>query len=112
MSAEQIELLALASYEALANAAAHAYPDGHGVLDVHAVYRPGPAQVEVLVTDYGSWRTPSSEQDELGGRGLVLIESLAEHAKITTGVSGTSVHMSWSLHAEPRSSELASSEPE
>ncbi|GAB3298010.1 ATP-binding protein [Parasphingorhabdus pacifica] len=97
MSAEQIELVVLASYEALANATAHAYPHGGGVLEVHAVYRPISSRAEVVVTDYGRWQEPPVERRDLGGRGLVLIESLAEHAEVTTTTSGTSVRMSWTV---------------
>ncbi len=102
MSPEQIEVLALTSYEALANAAAHAYPDQSvGVLDMHAIYWPASAQVEVTVIDYGRWQPPAAERGDLGGRGLVLIESLAEHAEVSTGPTGTSVRMSWTLPRQP-----------
>lgn len=100
MAAEQIEALTLAGYEALANAAAHAYPDSGGVLDMHATYRPDSAQVEVTVSDHGNWRFPTAEHEELGGRGLVLIRSLAEHAEVTAGALGTTVRMTWTLTSQ------------
>ena len=100
MSAEQIELVALASYEALANAAAHAYPHGDGVLEMHAVYRPASSRAEVVVSDYGRWQEPPVERRDLGGRGLLLIESLAEHAEVTTTTAGTSVRMSWTVRTD------------
>ncbi|MDR7300609.1 ATP-binding protein [Haloactinomyces albus] len=97
MAVEQVEVVALAGYEALANVAAHAYPDGGGVLDMHAVYRPDTAQVEVTVSDHGSWRRPPAERADMGGRGLVLIRSLAEQAEVTAGTSGTTVRMAWTV---------------
>lgn len=100
MSAEQVEAVALASYEALANATAHAYSDGAGVLDVHATYRPERAQVQVTVADSGRWRPPPAERGGLGGRGLVLIRSLAEHAEVTTDAAGTTVRMYWTVHPD------------
>lgn len=98
MSAEQVEVLALASYEALANATAHAYSDGAGVLKVHATYLPEQAQAQVTVTDSGHWRPPPTERGELSGRGLVLIRNLAEQAEVSTDTSGTTVWMSWTVH--------------
>jgi serine/threonine-protein kinase RsbW len=101
LSAERVEALALAAYEALANAAAHAYSDG-GALDLHATYRPEPGEVEVTVRDHGRWRPPPTERGGLGGRGLVLIRSLADHVDIATDASGTTVRMRWSLEVARR----------
>ncbi|MHA6801383.1 ATP-binding protein [Bounagaea algeriensis] len=98
MSAEQIELVALASYEALTNATVHAYSGAGGVLDVHARYLPERAQAQVTVTDSGRWRPEPPERGEQGGRGLVLIRNLAEHAEVTTDASGTAVRMRWTVH--------------
>ncbi|WP_433869213.1 ATP-binding protein [Saccharopolyspora sp. CA-218241] len=53
LNAEQVERLVLVSYEALANVAAHAYPDSTGTLDLQARFRPGASAVEVWVTDHG-----------------------------------------------------------
>lgn len=107
LSADQRELAALATYEALANAATHAYSDGEsGVLDVHAIYRPTSGHAEVVVTDYGHWQEPGRE--DLGGRGLVLISSLAEHAEVTVTAGGTTVRMSWTVAEDVERSQPAS----
>lgn len=107
MSAEQVEVLALTSYEALANAAEHAYSDGEGVLEVHATYSPERARVQVTVTDAGRWRPPPIDRGEWGGRGLVLIRNLAEHAEVSTDATGTTVRMSWTVH-DPATTPAAS----
>ncbi len=99
MNTEQIEVLALASYEALANAATHAYPDGKGALEVHATYLPERAQAQITVADSGCWRPEPTERGELGGRGLVLIRNLAEHAEVSTDAAGTAVRMYWTVAA-------------
>lgn len=101
LSAEQAEAVSLASYEALANATAHAYADGQGTLDVHAEYRPDWGQVQVTVADSGRWRPPPAERDRQGGRGLTLIRSLAEDAEVDTDSSGTTVRMRWSAQPDP-----------
>ncbi len=97
MTSERVEMLALAGYEALANVAAHAYPDGFGLLDVHACCRSDPARAEVIVRDYGRWQQPRSSDAGPGGRGLILLRSLADHAEVTTDDSGTAVSMTWNL---------------
>lgn len=99
MDAEQVEALVLASYEALANAAEHAYGGSAGVLELHAVYTADSAQAQVTVIDGGQWQPPSDPGTGLGGRGLVLIENLAERSQVSTGRSGTEVRMSWTVPA-------------
>lgn len=97
MSADQVDALTLAGYEALANAATHAYPDGGGTLDLRARLLTDRQQVEVTVTDRGRWRTPPANPGPTGGRGLPLIRDLAEHAEIEPGTDGTIVRMYWTL---------------
>lgn len=100
MSTEQIELVGMVSYEALANVAAHAYPHGDGVLDAHALFQASSSRAQIVITDYGHWQEPPGERGELGGRGLVMIDSLTEHAEVTTTASGTSVRMSWTVRTD------------
>ncbi|RRO14181.1 ATP-binding protein [Saccharopolyspora rhizosphaerae] len=95
------EPLALAAYEAMANAIEHAYADGDGVLDVDAVR--DESGIEVTVTDHGTWRPPQNS-DPMRKRGLPLIERLADEAVVTSGQHGTRVQMRWTLpvrHREP-----------
>jgi anti-sigma regulatory factor (Ser/Thr protein kinase) len=89
--------ITLATYEALANVAAHAYPDGHGWARLQAA-RTADA-ITVTVTDTGcgipqtrprraGLRTP-------GGRGLLLIDQVTDQSDIDTGTHGTTVRMTW-----------------
>ncbi|WP_410573454.1 ATP-binding protein [Amycolatopsis sp. cmx-4-61] len=93
LSAERREDIVLAGYEAMANSAEHAYPDGQaGPVDVRAEALPG--RVTVTVTDYGTWRPPASSNG-LRGRGLLLIDTLADHCAQVHRDDGTTVTMTW-----------------
>ncbi|MEU4674513.1 ATP-binding protein [Amycolatopsis sp. NPDC023774] len=78
----------LVAYEALVNAAEHAYPDTTtGILDLQALDQ---RTVRVTVTDHGRWR-PQPAPDPLRGRGLPLIHLLSDHAEVTPTDQGTVV---------------------
>ncbi|HEV7651222.1 MAG TPA: ATP-binding protein [Actinophytocola sp.] len=82
--------IALACYEAMANAVTHAYPNGTtGALDLHARLVPG--WVIVTVTDHGRWPDAGAPR----GRGLELIRRLSDDAEVVRGDYGTTVRMSW-----------------
>ncbi|WP_370643441.1 ATP-binding protein [Amycolatopsis sp. DSM 110486] len=90
--------IVLASYEALANVADHAYGgDGRGLLDLEAVVRRD--RVEIVITDHGHWRAPVDDPNpvSLRGRGLLLLRASADHADIVPGVDGTVVTLGWNL---------------
>ncbi|TDV47946.1 anti-sigma regulatory factor (Ser/Thr protein kinase) [Actinophytocola oryzae] len=91
--AEQRDDLLLATYEAMANSTEHAYGGHGGVIDLHA-YRT-PDGIAITVSDHGNWRAPHPSM--LRGRGLPLIEGLADHAEITHDEFGTTVRMRWDL---------------
>ncbi|MGW3472270.1 ATP-binding protein [Saccharopolyspora sp. NPDC000995] len=99
---ERAEAVALAAYEAMANVVTHAYPDGGGVLSVRAAFHLDSARIEIAVQDYGRWRIRAEPEDsgEHGGRGLVLIRSLADHVEVLPEQVGTTVRMTWDA-AEP-----------
>ena len=90
--------IVLASYEALANVADHAY-DGSasGVVDLDAAVHPD--RIEVVITDHGQWRTPVPDPQpvSLRGRGLLLVHASADRADITSGDEGTVVTLAWDL---------------
>ncbi len=90
--------IVLASYEALANVADHAYDGaGAGLVDVDASLSPG--RLEVVITDHGQWRAPvpDTQPVSLRGRGLLLLRASADRADITSGDSGTVVRLTWDL---------------
>jgi len=86
--------IVLATHEALANVADHAYPDGGGEaeLDVACVH----GEIRVVVRDHGRWRTPPRDPG-WRGRGLILIAGLAEHVDVRHAAAGTCVAMRWRL---------------
>lgn len=93
--------ITLATYEALANVAAHAYPDGHGWARLQAT-RVGDV-VTVTVTDTGcgipATRPRTAGLRTSGGRGLLLIDKVSDQSEIDTGEQGTTVRMTWRLPA-------------
>ncbi|MDI2029234.1 ATP-binding protein [Saccharopolyspora sp. TS4A08] len=104
---EIAESLALATYEAMANAVEHAYADGDGFLDLDVVR--DAAGVEVTVTDHGSWRPPH-ESDPKRKRGLPLIERLADEAVVTSGEHGTRVQMRWTAPVRHSDDDMAAAD--
>jgi serine/threonine-protein kinase RsbW len=93
LSEERREDVVLAGYEAMANSAEHAYLDGEaGPVEVRAEAQDG--RLTVTVTDYGTWRPPAAANG-LRGRGLLLIDTLADHSAQVHREDGTTVTMTW-----------------
>ncbi|MEV4148649.1 ATP-binding protein [Amycolatopsis sp. NPDC049691] len=93
VSEERREDIVLAGYEAMANSAEHAYRHGEpGPVDVRAEALNG--RLTVTVTDYGAWRAPTATNG-LRGRGLLLIDSLADQSAQVHREDGTTVTMTW-----------------
>jgi serine/threonine-protein kinase RsbW len=99
MGQDGVDDLVLATYEALANVADHAYPDGPGDAWVEAGHA-GPGELTVVVSDRGRWRTPPADPG-LRGRGMKLIAALADRVAVHRGASGTSVVMHWRCDLDP-----------
>ena len=93
---EVTESLALAGYEAMANAVEHAYGGTAGPLDLEAVRHVD--HVRISITDHGTW-IPEHEGDQHRQRGLPLIRGLADEAVVHSDQNGTTVSMSWSISA-------------
>jgi len=93
LSDDAVDDIVLATHEALANVADHAYPDGDGEAELDATCVDG--EVHVVVRDHGSWQAP--RDSGWRGRGLVIITGLAEHVDVQRAAAGTCIAMRWSL---------------
>jgi serine/threonine-protein kinase RsbW len=93
LPADLIEALALASYEAMANVADHAYAEG-APGSVSVLVSASPGVLDVLVADGGRWQAPDADPG-FRGRGLLLIRGLADDVTVTSTENGTTVRMSW-----------------
>jgi serine/threonine-protein kinase RsbW len=92
---ERQEDVMLAAYEAMANSAEHAYPEGEGgPVEVRA--RCGAGELTVVVADEGRWKAPDPEET-VRGRGRPLIGVLADVIATVHREDGTTVTMSWRL---------------
>ncbi|MFC4948547.1 ATP-binding protein [Pseudonocardia sp. GCM10023141] len=95
MGPDDVDDIVLATHEALANVADHAYPDG----GAEAWLEAGPAEsdeLRVLVRDHGRWRPPPADPGPRG-HGMVLIAGLAQRVTVQSTDAGTTVAMYWRL---------------
>ena len=90
------EDLILAVDEAVTNVVEHAYLDKVGAVRLHLTHL-GCGELTVTIDDDGTWRPPPGDPG-FRGRGLQLIETLADHALVTHTARGTTVTMSWNAH--------------
>ncbi|OBB78186.1 anti-sigma regulatory factor [Mycobacterium colombiense] len=92
--------LLLAVNEAIANAAEFAYDDaaGRGTVDVRAAYDGDSDTLAVIVDDRGRWRPkkPVQYRQQVRGRGIPLMEALADDVAIDRTAQGTRVTLTWS----------------
>jgi serine phosphatase RsbU (regulator of sigma subunit)/anti-sigma regulatory factor (Ser/Thr protein kinase) len=91
-----MEDLMLASAEAAANAIEHAYGLESGVVELRA-WVSGEGPVKVAIRDFGNWRPPRGTHR---GRGLLLMEGLADGVEVIRTDEGTTVELSRRLGAE------------
>ncbi|MGE0220298.1 ATP-binding protein [Mycolicibacterium sp.] len=90
--------LVLAINEALANAAEFAYllADGPGTIDMEADYAADTGTLTVTIRDRGVWRARQTDPlPRTRGRGIPLMEALADEASIETSPGGTRVRLQW-----------------
>ena len=88
----------LAVNEALANAAEFAYAkaDRPGAMHLLADYDTASSTLTVTVTDEGAWRMANGENKKLSrGRGIPLMQALADRATIDSTPAGTRVRLEW-----------------
>lgn len=90
----------LAVYEALANAAEHAYADTPGGGDVRLAAQRTRDAVTVTVSDCGRWREATGQR--FRNHGLKVIRQLIEHVGIASDDGGTVVHLRTTLPAPQR----------
>lgn len=86
--------LVLATYEAMANAAEHGYGGRGGVITLRA--HRAADEVVVTVVDHGAWRPQPTDKGNRG-RGLPMIEALADRSVVLPTTTGTTVVMTWAL---------------
>jgi serine/threonine-protein kinase RsbW len=96
LSADTVDDMVLATHEALANVADHAYPGGGGDAELEAVCADG--EIRVVVSDHGRWQPPAPDPG-WRGRGLVIICGLADEVDLQQADAGTSVAMRWRFAA-------------
>ena len=97
----------LAVNEAMANAAEFAYVmvEQPGAMHVLASYDGTAATLTVTVTDEGAWRSADPATTDLRrGRGIPLMQALADHATVDSSAAGTRVCLEWNRVAagQPR----------
>jgi serine/threonine-protein kinase RsbW len=102
---EQVEALRLACDEAAANVVEHAYSGNQtGTLGLDAICRLRRGVVTVTVIDHGQWRPAVIDPRSTRGRALLLIRALTDTMQVSTGPTGATVRMTWTLDqhtAEP-----------
>ncbi len=99
LGAERFSDLLLAVNEAIANAAEFAYADAsqRGTVDVSAAYDGDSDTLAVTINDRGHWRrnVPVHQAQQLRGRGIPLMETLADDVSIDRTPTGTQVTLTW-----------------
>ena len=85
------KLVLIAAGEAVANAIEHGHRDSpEGLISVEATVLAD--QVQLTITDTGSWEPPAKEPHR--GRGIALMRRLMREVSINSDTSGTTVHLS------------------
>ncbi|VVJ21400.1 PAS/PAC sensor hybrid histidine kinase [Amycolatopsis camponoti] len=85
----------VATGEACANAVEHAYPEAAGNAHLSARFA-GPRLV-VTVSDRGHWKRPPPDNRVLRGRGMPMMEALADAVAVRHDEHGTTVMLEWRL---------------
>ncbi|MEV4314983.1 ATP-binding protein [Actinocrispum sp. NPDC049592] len=98
LTAVQRQDVVLAVDEAASNAVEHAYPSTPGTVTIFAAHTRSGDAVRVIVSDEGLWRPPPADPG-FRGRGLAMMELVAEVFRLMSGPGGTTVVLGWSLPA-------------
>lgn len=94
---DQIDDVALAVYEAMANVVDHAYDSPGGTFDLHACRHDD--LITVTVTDHGRWKESANGKQSPRGRGLLIIERATRRFTLSQQPRGTTVSMDWPVRA-------------
>jgi anti-sigma regulatory factor (Ser/Thr protein kinase)/putative methionine-R-sulfoxide reductase with GAF domain len=87
-----VDDLSLACAEAAANAIEHAYGLAPGIVEIRAWTSNG--RVTIAIRDFGNWRAPRGRHR---GRGLLLMEGLADEVEVSRSDEGTTIELSRQL---------------
>ncbi|OBA64316.1 ATPase [Mycobacterium sp. 1100029.7] len=93
LNPDQTMNVLIAAGEAVANAIEHGHrhtPGGTIALDATALVD----QVQLTITDTGSWKTPQPAANPHRGRGITLMRGLMHDVTINPDPAGTTVHLS------------------
>lgn len=95
LDAERVHDIVLATDEALANCACHAYQDGQiGDMTLQLRHEPVKAEIQIWAVDRGCWRAPNVRSPkDAHGRGLVLMRALADDCVVDPQPDGTTVRL-------------------
>ncbi|WP_410614749.1 SpoIIE family protein phosphatase [Amycolatopsis sp. lyj-109] len=87
----------VAAGEACANAVEHAYRDDGTGATAHLTARLTGAHLVVTVTDRGHWKQPPPDNHLLRGRGVPMMEALADAVAFRHDATGTTVTLEWRI---------------
>jgi anti-sigma regulatory factor (Ser/Thr protein kinase) len=93
---EEREDIVMAVEEAVSNAVMHAFHAAPGAVMLFAARDNLARAVHVIISDGGAWSTPSNDSG-LHGRGLRMMDKLADVFDVHHDDAGTTVVLRWSL---------------
>jgi GAF domain-containing protein/anti-sigma regulatory factor (Ser/Thr protein kinase) len=82
----------IAAGEAVANAIEHGHRNSPGTISLDATVLVD--EVQLTITDTGSWKTPQPAANPHRGRGITLMRGLMQDVTIDPETAGTTVHLS------------------
>ena len=83
----------IAAGEAVANAIEHGHRHSpEGIISLGATVLAD--QVQLTITDTGSWEPPRPAKESHRGRGITLMRGLMHEVTINSDTAGTTVHLS------------------